>query len=499
MLTRGDPKDLICGDYMIWDKVADGLRSEIFLAQHRQTKEWVAIKMFPEKFITAEPAVKKFHEDLAAATPIRHENLAGVIGSGIKDDRLYVISEFVEATDVSWQIKQYGPLPHATAIDYVCQAAAGLSCAHQNRLVHLNLKPSQLMVDDQGLIKVTDLGLARFTPPVPKPQSQPADRSATRTGLMPAADFVAPERAYEPRAVDSRADVYGLGALLFYLLTGQPMYRKGSPEATIRAHGQEPIPKLAEYASGLPPGLQNVFAKAVAKRPQNRYRTIDEFVTELDAAAQEPATSALEANPSSMGMPGGSGDSLEWPPEPSSGTGSQAGASIPGFEDPNAAKKQKEKEKEEKEALQHPAVQFGLAALIIFSVMFLFCFFAQDHYEISFRLGYSALQATVAALLSGTVWFFRGPVLEYSRNYGWAIGLGAGFAWGLLYWNLDYPYATDIGNKVSWVAALARQNIHPMASVLLVGVVFGLFFGLTGERGSFFMALGLFYPVIAVA
>ena len=286
VLTRGNPNDLIFGEYLIYDKLYTQKQTELLLAQHRQNRSWVVLKLFPAGMVRSEASAKAFSDDIGRASQISHDNLIQVYGSGIKDGQPYLVMEYVDGTDVGRLIKRHGPLPYETAVDYIWQASAALAHAHRQRMIHLNLKPSQCLVDADGRVKLTDLGLARFSrPPVSMNSADGTRESVTRSELLPSVDFVAPERVFHPRSVNYRADIYSIGALLYYFLTGNPVFRHGHPKETMLAHRDEPVPNIRDDAPQVPRGLQRVLAKALAKRPEDRYRSLEEFLSDLDSVS----------------------------------------------------------------------------------------------------------------------------------------------------------------------------------------------------------------------
>jgi WD40 repeat protein len=179
--------------------------------------------------------------------------------------------ELVDGADLEELVERCGPLSAADACELVRQAAAGLDHARQSGLVHRDVKPSNLLLSREGVLKVLDLGLALLEAP------EAADRGLTSRGVvMGTADYMAPEQASNPHAVDTRADVYSLGCTLYCLLGGRPPF--GGPEydtalKKILAHTREPVPPIGELRSGLPVGLVSTLERALAKEPAARYST----------------------------------------------------------------------------------------------------------------------------------------------------------------------------------------------------------------------------------
>ena len=164
------------------------------------------------------------------------------------------------------------------------QACAGLAHAHERGIVHRDIKPSNLLLRSDGVVKVSDLGLARIG------YENSKDDCGKR--LMGTADYLAPEQAIDSQAVDSRADIYALGCTLFYLLTGSPPYRGATMHKTLAKHQTAAIPSLRDHCPGCPPGLADLAGRMMSKRPSDRPRSAVELLTELKRLGGSTAAGA---------------------------------------------------------------------------------------------------------------------------------------------------------------------------------------------------------------
>jgi len=174
-------------------------------------------------------------------------------------------------------VKKNGPLEIERAVDYVLQAARGLSFAHRKGVVHRDIKPANLLLDGDGVVKILDMGLARI-------ENNDDGLTATEQ-VMGTVDYMSPEQAANTKGVDGRADVYSLGCTLWYLLTGKKVYEADTMIARLMAHRDGPLPSLVKTRDDAPWSLEQVFHKMIAKRADDRYQTMDEVVAALEPFA----------------------------------------------------------------------------------------------------------------------------------------------------------------------------------------------------------------------
>ena len=186
------------------------------------------------------------------------------------------------AADDQW-IKDQGPLSLSMALDCVSQAARGLAYAHSRHVIHRDIKPGNLILNDEGILKVLDLGIARLNSPAAD-DGVDIDRTFLTQAeqIIGTVDFMSPEQALAPSTVDERADIYSLGITLWYLLTGNVAYDDETATARLLAHQQVPIPSLIESCPGIPAQLQAVFEKMVNKDREERFTSMTEVIAALE-------------------------------------------------------------------------------------------------------------------------------------------------------------------------------------------------------------------------
>ena len=193
----------------------------------------------------------------------------------------FLVMEFVDGPDLWTHVRENGPLALESAVDYVIQAANGLQFAHDQGQLHGRLNPKCLLVDRRGIVKIRNLGIQRPESAVLAALS--IERLARRSANI-TIDCMAPEVAASPNSADARSDIYSLGCILFYLLTGRRIFPGDSVAATIVAHREQPVPTLCGLRADVSATLDAVFQKMVAKRPIDRYQSMTEVICELDAS-----------------------------------------------------------------------------------------------------------------------------------------------------------------------------------------------------------------------
>ena len=276
-IYAGQSRGLVLGSYVILDQIGSGGMGTVFKAEHRRMKRPVVVKVLQPRNVEAEVALKRFEREIVAVAQLSHPNIVTAFDAGVDADLHYLVMEYVEGRDLSSLVKREGPLALERAVDFVIQAARGLAYAHSRGIVHRDVKPSNLLVDLGGTVKVLDLGLARLVW-LPGQTSALEDPVTETNQIVGTVDYMSPEQADGSGQIDGRSDIYSLACTLYRLLTGQPPYTGDSFVAKLLAHRSAEIPSLRATRDDLPERLDRVYQRMMSKRPEDRYPTMQEVI-----------------------------------------------------------------------------------------------------------------------------------------------------------------------------------------------------------------------------
>ena len=262
--------------YEVVSLVGKGGMGRVYQARHRMMDRSVALKVINREWILKPEVIDRFHREVKTAASLDHPNIVTSHDAEQAEDLHFLVMEFVDGVDLSDTVKQRGPLPIAEACDFIRQAAEGLQYAHDRGMVHRDIKPHNLMVTRDKVVKILDFGLASLTPQATpdEPISEDADGNLTIAGaIMGTPDFISPEQALDARKVDGRSDIYSLGATLYHLLSGRVPFAEGSVMHKLKSHAQVEPDSLKTLRNDLPDELVTIVSKMMAKDPDERYLT----------------------------------------------------------------------------------------------------------------------------------------------------------------------------------------------------------------------------------
>ncbi len=268
--------ELIAGRYELEKLVGSGGMSNVFRAHDRLLERTVALKILHEQYTRDDDYVERFRREARAVAKLAHPNIVTVIDRGEQDGRQFIVFEYVDGPNLK-DLTRDGPLEVREAIDLTLQVARALSFAHERGLVHRDVKPQNVLLNDDGQAKVTDFGIARSLDV----------QGVTQTGtVLGTSDYIAPEQARGQR-VDPKTDIYSLGAVLYELLVGDVPFSGDNFVAVAMRHVNEPVPSVLEDRPDCPARLDLAIQTAMAKDPDDRFESMDDFAAELEACLAE--------------------------------------------------------------------------------------------------------------------------------------------------------------------------------------------------------------------
>jgi len=263
---------VLSGRYELSHLVARGGMAEVYRARDQLLDRPVALKvLFPELSVDRS-FVERFRREAQAAANLSHPNIVPVFDWGEDNGTYFIVMEFVDGRALSSILRTAGPLHPDRAAEIAADVAGALSYAHRHGVVHRDVKPGNVLITEEGTIKVTDFGIARAVN---------TEESLTQTGaVMGTATYFSPEQA-EGMGVDSRSDIYSLGVVIFEMVTGRPPFLGDTPVAVASKHVREHPPAPREVNPGVPPDLEAIILKCLAKSPDHRYATGDDLRIDL--------------------------------------------------------------------------------------------------------------------------------------------------------------------------------------------------------------------------
>ena len=269
------PKLETLGKYKIEKEIGAGGMGAVFLARDTTLNRLAALKILPRDKAENPVLVKRFKAEGQAAAHLRHENIVSVYDAGEEDGYLYIALEYVEGTDLHNLINKRNRIPVRRSLEIITQVTEALSHAYQQGIVHRDIKPANILIRLDGVVKLTDLGLARSI-------DDNTETSITRAGTtVGTVDYMAPEQARDSKAADIRSDIYSLGCTWYHMLTGRAPFSEGSLTNKLAAHATTPPPDPRELNDRVPEGIVAIIHRMMAKPQADRYQTPAELLEDL--------------------------------------------------------------------------------------------------------------------------------------------------------------------------------------------------------------------------
>jgi eukaryotic-like serine/threonine-protein kinase len=298
--------ELIADRYELVELIGKGGMSSVFKAHDRLLDRTVAIKVLHPHYTDDEEYVERFRREARSVAQLSHPNIVTVIDRGEDEGRQFIVFEYVEGENLKQRLQQTGAMPVQDVLLLGLQMARALSFAHLRGLVHRDVKPQNVLLNDDGQAKMTDFGIARSVDV----------EGVTITGtVLGTSEYIAPEQARGQR-VDAQTDVYSLGVVLYELLTGAVPYEGETFVTVALQHVNEPVPSVLERRPDAPPRLALAVEQAMAKSPDQRFESMDELVGELEACLDDLDPSSEDATMITRGPVAARGRRRERPPRP---------------------------------------------------------------------------------------------------------------------------------------------------------------------------------------
>jgi serine/threonine-protein kinase len=277
--------ELIAGRYELEELVGEGGMSSVYRAHDAVLERRVAIKVLHEHFSRDSAYVERFRREARAIARLAHPHVVTVIDRGEWNGRQFIVFEHVEGENLKELVARTGPLPVGRVLELACQVARALAFAHELGIVHRDVKPHNVLVDAGGNAKVTDFGIAR---------SLDADDALTETGtVLGTGHYLSPEQASGERA-DEASDQYSFGVVLYELLAGEVPYPGENLMNVAMRHVSEPVPSVRAVRPDVPERVDALVARALAKRPADRFPSTEALAAELEACLGEVGGSEAE-------------------------------------------------------------------------------------------------------------------------------------------------------------------------------------------------------------
>ena len=271
-----NPGTMLSGRYEIIEMVGSGGMSEVYKAKCHVLNRFVAIKVLKPEFSSDVNFVTKFRIEAQSAAGLSHPNIVNVYDVGEDNGVYYIVMELVEGITLKEYIQKHGRIEPKEAIDFAIQIAQGVQAAHEHHTIHRDIKPQNIILANNGTLKVTDFGIAKA-----------ASSSTTTTNAMGSVHYISPEQARGGFS-DERSDIYSLGITLYEMLTGHVPFEGQNNVAIALMHIQSEMVSPREYYPDIPTSLEKIIRKCTQKKPERRYLTANALIADLYRVKENP-------------------------------------------------------------------------------------------------------------------------------------------------------------------------------------------------------------------
>ncbi len=268
---------MLVGDrYEILEKIGTGGMSDVYKAKDHKLNRHVAVKILKQEFSENANFVAKFRVEAQAAAGLMHPNIVNVYDVGEEDGIYYIVMELVEGITLKKYIEKKARLSFKEAVSIALQVCMGIEAAHNNHIIHRDIKPQNIIISKEGKVKVTDFGIAKA-----------ATSNTITSNVMGSVHYTSPEQARGGYS-DEKSDIYSMGITLFEMLTGRVPFNGDTTVAIAIKHIQEPMPSPREYVSEIPVSVERIVFKCTQKSPDRRYQNMRELIVDLKKSLMNP-------------------------------------------------------------------------------------------------------------------------------------------------------------------------------------------------------------------
>ena len=268
---------MIIGDrYEILEKIGTGGMSDVYKAKDHKLNRFVAVKVLKQEFSENANFVSKFRIEAQAAAGLMHPNIVNVYDVGEEDGIYFIVMELVEGITLKKYIEKKARLSVKEAVSIAIQVSMGIEAAHNNHIIHRDIKPQNIIISKEGKVKVTDFGIAKA-----------ATSNTITSNVMGSVHYTSPEQARGGYS-DEKSDIYSLGVTMFEMLTGRVPFNGETTVAIAIKHIQEEMPSPREYVSEIPISVEQIVFKCCQKSPDRRYQSMGELIVDLKRSLMTP-------------------------------------------------------------------------------------------------------------------------------------------------------------------------------------------------------------------
>lgn len=267
---------LISGRYEIIEKAGTGGMADVYKAKDNRLNRYVAIKVLKQEYSLDTKFVTKFRAEAQSVAGLTHPNIVAVYDVGDENGLYYIVMEFVEGITLKKYIEHKGKLDIKESLGIAIQIAQGLLAAHDNHIIHRDIKPQNIIISREGKVKVTDFGIAKAT-----------SSNTITSNVMGSVHYISPEQARGGFS-DEKSDIYSLGITMYEMLCGTVPFTGDSTVSVALAHIQEEAPPLSSFEKNIPKSIEMIVSKCIQKKPELRYLTVSDLINDLKKAVTDP-------------------------------------------------------------------------------------------------------------------------------------------------------------------------------------------------------------------